>query len=106
MNNAILKDNNVVDLGSAKRAFMSNPVQASDKDSNIALVDNYLKQLDWQVNENSNMSYSIQGLNNYIASEISGIIPMIVVPEAIITGLNLDEEADNRASTGSTPVLI
>ena len=71
MNNAILKDNNVVDLGSAKRAFMSNPVQASDKDSNIALVDNYLKQLDWQVNENSNMSYSIQGLNNYIASEIS-----------------------------------
>ncbi len=71
MNNAILKDNNVVDLGSAKRAFMSNPVQASDKDSNITLVDNYLKQLDWQVNENSNMSYSIQGLNNYIASEIS-----------------------------------
>ncbi len=71
MNNAILKDNNVVDLGSAKRAFMSNPVQLSDKDANIALVDNYLKQLDWQVNENSNMSYSIQGLNNYIASEIS-----------------------------------
>ena len=71
MNNAILKDNNVVDLGSAKRAFMSNPVAASDKESNIALVDNYLKQLDWQVNENSNMSYSIQGLNNYIASEIS-----------------------------------
>ena len=71
MNNAILKDNNVVDLGSAKRAFMSNPVQLSDKEANIALVDNYLKQLDWQVNENSNMSYSIQGLNNYIASEIS-----------------------------------
>lgn len=41
-----------------------------------------------------------------IASEIRGIIPRIVVPEAIITGLNLDEEADNRASTGSTPVLI
>lgn len=71
MNNAILKDNNVVDLGSAKRAsYMSNPV-VSDKESNVALVDNYLKQLDWQVNENSNMSYSIQGLNNYIASEIS-----------------------------------
>ena len=28
-----------------------------------------------------------------IASEIRGIIPRIVVPEAIITGLNLDEEA-------------
>ncbi len=70
MNNAILKDNKVVDLGAAKRAFMSNPVP-SDKEDNIALVDNYLKQLDWKVNENSNMSYSIQGLNNYIASEIS-----------------------------------
>ena len=70
MNNAILKDNKVVNLDSAKRAYMSNPVQ-TEKDSNIALVDNYLKQLDWRVNENSNMSYSIQGLNNYIASEIS-----------------------------------
>ncbi|MCI1273156.1 MAG: ribonucleoside triphosphate reductase [Clostridiaceae bacterium] len=39
--------------------------------ANINLVDNYLKKLDWKVNENSNMSYSIQGLNNYIASEIS-----------------------------------
>ena len=38
---------------------------------NIDMVDDYLKQLDWQVNENSNMSYSIQGLNNYIASNIS-----------------------------------
>ncbi|MGN0018384.1 MAG: ribonucleoside triphosphate reductase [Candidatus Gastranaerophilaceae bacterium] len=35
------------------------------------MVDDYLKQLDWQVNENSNMGYSIQGLNNYIASNIS-----------------------------------
>ena len=38
---------------------------------NIDMVDDYLSQLDWQVNENSNMSYSIQGLNNYIASNIS-----------------------------------
>ncbi len=38
---------------------------------NIDMVDEYLQQLDWQVNENSNMSYSIQGLNNYIASNIS-----------------------------------
>jgi ribonucleoside-triphosphate reductase len=39
--------------------------------ANVDMVDDYLKQLDWQVNENSNMSYSIQGLNNYIASNIS-----------------------------------
>lgn len=39
--------------------------------ANIDLVDDYVKQLDWEVNENSNMSYSIQGLNNYLASSIS-----------------------------------
>ena len=40
-------------------------------DKNIKLVDDYLKKLDWQVKENSNMTYSIQGLNNYISSAIS-----------------------------------
>ncbi|HPT73215.1 MAG TPA: ribonucleoside triphosphate reductase, partial [Candidatus Cloacimonadota bacterium] len=30
-------------------------------------------KLDWQVNENSNMAYSLQGLNNYIASEVSKV---------------------------------
>lgn len=39
--------------------------------ANIDMVDDYLKQLDWEVNENSNMSYSIQGLNNYISSSIN-----------------------------------
>ncbi len=37
----------------------------------IDLVDQYLARADWQVNENSNMSFSLQGLNNYIASEVS-----------------------------------
>lgn len=41
------------------------------QNANIDMVDDYLKQLDWEVNENSNMSYSIQGLNNYIASHLS-----------------------------------
>lgn len=70
MKNTIVNDNKVVNLDTAKLNFMSNPL-ASDKDANINLVESYLKQLDWKVNENSNMSYSIQGLNNYIASEIS-----------------------------------
>ena len=39
--------------------------------ANINMVDDYLKRLDWEVNENSNMTYSIQGLNNYISSHIS-----------------------------------
>lgn len=41
--------------------------------ANVELVDQYLDQLDWQVNENSNMSFSLQGLNNYISSEISKV---------------------------------
>lgn len=39
--------------------------------ANIDLVDQYLQQHDWRVNENSNMAFSLQGLNNYISSEIS-----------------------------------
>ncbi|TVR42803.1 MAG: ribonucleoside triphosphate reductase [Planctomycetota bacterium] len=35
------------------------------------LLDAYLAKLDWQVNENANMAYSLQGLNNYLASEVS-----------------------------------
>ena len=41
--------------------------------ADVDLVDQYLKQTDWQVNENSNMTFSLQGLNNYISSEISKI---------------------------------
>jgi anaerobic ribonucleoside-triphosphate reductase len=37
----------------------------------IDLVDQYLASADWQVKENSNMAFSLQGLNNYIASEVS-----------------------------------
>jgi ribonucleoside-triphosphate reductase (formate) len=37
----------------------------------VDLIDKYLEKLDWQVNENSNMAFSLQGLNNYISSEIS-----------------------------------
>jgi len=34
-------------------------------------VDSYLTQEDWRVNENANMGYSLQGLNNHIASNIT-----------------------------------
>ena len=36
----------------------------------IGMVDQYLQELDWEVNENSNMAYSLQGLNNYVTSSI------------------------------------
>ncbi|MBI4999677.1 ribonucleoside triphosphate reductase [Candidatus Gottesmanbacteria bacterium] len=35
------------------------------------LVGDYLSKLDWRVRENSNMAYSLQGLNNHVASVIS-----------------------------------
>lgn len=38
---------------------------------NNGLIDSYLNKIDWQVNENSNMTYSLQGLNYYLSSEVS-----------------------------------
>ncbi len=35
------------------------------------LLEDYLGRADWRLKENSNMSFSVQGLNNYIASSIS-----------------------------------
>ena len=32
----------------------------------ISLVDEYLKEKDWEVKENSNMAFSLQGLNHYV----------------------------------------
>jgi len=38
--------------------------------SSADLVDQYLEIEDWRVRENSNMSYSLQGLNNYLSSTV------------------------------------
>jgi len=49
----------------------------------VDLVDQYLKKMDWKINENSNMCYSLQGLNNYISSEVSKVywLSEIYTPE-------------------------
>ncbi|MFC1516416.1 ribonucleoside triphosphate reductase [Thermodesulfobacteriota bacterium] len=39
--------------------------------ASIDLVEHYLEKLDWKIKENSNMCYSLQGLNNYISSDIT-----------------------------------
>lgn len=44
-----------------------NPLEKVSK----KLVEDYINQTDWRVNENANMGYSLQGLNNYIREEIS-----------------------------------
>ncbi len=51
--------------------------------ADVDLIESYLERLDWQVEENSNMGYSLQGLNNYIAGEISKVywLNKIYTPE-------------------------
>jgi len=39
--------------------------------ASVSLVENYIEKLDWKIKENSNMSYSLQGLNNYISSDVT-----------------------------------
>lgn len=39
--------------------------------SDEKLMEDYLGRADWRLKENSNMSFSVQGLNNYIASAVS-----------------------------------
>ncbi len=59
-----------------KTHSLSNTVSIGKKGGNsgknnadIQRVDQYLAKFDWQVNENSNMTYSLQGLNHYLSSE-------------------------------------
>jgi len=39
----------------------------------VELVDQYLTEMDWRVKENANMGYSLQGLNNYVCSNITSL---------------------------------
>ncbi|MCK5459639.1 ribonucleoside triphosphate reductase [Candidatus Parcubacteria bacterium] len=49
----------------AKMRDMKKLIDSSD------LIDKYLKKADWRIKENSNMAFSLQGLNNHLASAIS-----------------------------------
>ncbi|MFH1841495.1 MAG: ribonucleoside triphosphate reductase [Candidatus Nealsonbacteria bacterium] len=40
-------------------------------DESIEMIDKYIQELDWQVKENANMAYSLQGLNHYGVSVIT-----------------------------------
>jgi ribonucleoside-triphosphate reductase len=40
-------------------------------DESVEMVDKYIRELDWQVKENANMAYSLQGLNYYGVSAIT-----------------------------------
>lgn len=40
-------------------------------DEAVKMVDKYISELDWQVKENANMAYSLQGLNHYVTSAVT-----------------------------------
>jgi ribonucleoside-triphosphate reductase len=46
-------------------------IRAIATKKSVDLVENYIQMLDWKIKENSNMCYSLQGLNNYISSDIT-----------------------------------
>jgi ribonucleoside-triphosphate reductase len=50
-----------------QRAQMRNLISKA----NIELMDGYLQKMDWRVRENSNMGFSLQGLNNYLSSDLT-----------------------------------
>jgi ribonucleoside-triphosphate reductase (formate) len=46
-------------------------IRAIATKANVDLVEHYISKLDWKIKENSNMCYSLQGLNNYISSDVT-----------------------------------
>jgi len=44
---------------------------ATAVDEAVVLVEKYIEETDWQVNENANMTYSLQGLNNYVTEAVT-----------------------------------
>lgn len=40
-------------------------------DEAVDLVDQYIREMDWQVKENANMTYSLQGLNHYVTAAVT-----------------------------------
>jgi ribonucleoside-triphosphate reductase (formate) len=52
------------------------------KDS-TTMIEDYLRKLDWRIKENSNMSYSLQGLNNHVSSIVTSTywLSKIYTPE-------------------------
>jgi len=43
----------------------------SAMDETVDMVDQYIDEADWQIKENSNMAYSLQGLHQYVTSAVS-----------------------------------
>ncbi len=40
-------------------------------DKSMQVIGDYIEEMDWEVKENANMTYSLQGLNQYVTSHVS-----------------------------------
>ncbi|OGF27804.1 ribonucleoside triphosphate reductase [Candidatus Falkowbacteria bacterium RIFOXYB2_FULL_34_18] len=70
----VLISNREIKTAKAFILFRDQKARIRELDSRIDsndIMESYLKRSDWRVKENSNMSYSLQGLNNHLASVIS-----------------------------------
>lgn len=70
----VLIENKLVPAAKAYILYREQHRQLRDINSSSSddkLMEDYLGRADWRLKENSNMSFSVQGLNNYIASSIS-----------------------------------
>ncbi len=70
----ILIENKLIQIAKAYILYREQHRQLRDINTATAdnkLMEDYLGKADWRLKENSNMSFSVQGLNNYIASSIS-----------------------------------
>ena len=56
------------------------------------LVRGYIDKVDWQVNENSNMAYSWQGLNNYISTTVQANYWLHSIYPKEISNANIDKD--------------
>ncbi len=61
-------------------------------DESTEIVDRYLQELDWQIHENANMTYSLQGLNQYIVSAVAKKYWMNKIYPKEIRNAAIDEE--------------
>jgi ribonucleoside-triphosphate reductase len=70
----VLIENKLIKIAKAYILYREQHRQLRDINTKIIddkLMEDYLGRADWRLKENSNMSFSVQGLNNYIASAIS-----------------------------------
>lgn len=70
----VLIENKLITVAKAYILYREQHRQLRDisaSTSDDKLMEDYLGRSDWRLKENSNMSFSVQGLNNYIASSIS-----------------------------------